>query len=51
MEYSENDLKRLHSELYDILREILRVCDILHIKCFIQGGSAIGAFYEQAILP
>ena len=51
MEYSENDLKRLHLELYDILREILRVCDILHIKCFIQGGSAIGAFYEQAILP
>lgn len=51
MNYSEEDLKRLHWELYDILREILRVCDILGIKCFIQGGSAIGAFFEQAILP
>lgn len=51
MEYLEKELKRLHLELYDILREILRVCDILHIKCFIQGGSAIGAFFEQAILP
>ena len=51
MEYSDYEIKRLHWELYDILDEIQRVCDILHIKCFIQGGSAIGAFFEQAILP
>lgn len=49
--YSESNLKRLHWELYDILGEIQRVCGILGIKCFIQGGSAIGAFFEKAILP
>lgn len=51
MDYSDKDLKRLHWELYDILGEIQRVCEILQIKCFIQGGSAIGAFFEKAILP
>lgn len=45
------ELNRLHTELYEILGEIQRVCDILHIKCFLQGGSAIGAFFEQGILP
>lgn len=50
-DYSDNDLKRLHWELYDILREVIRVCKILKINCFIQGGSALGAFFEQAILP
>ncbi len=49
--YTTAELEKLHLELYDILREILRVCDTLGIKCFIQGGSAIGAFYEKGILP
>lgn len=49
--YTEDELKKLHLELYDILREIQRVCDQLGIKCFIQGGSAIGAFFEKEILP
>lgn len=44
-------MKKLHNELYDILIEIQRVCEILGIKCFIQGGSAIGAFFDNAILP
>lgn len=49
--YTTEELEKLHLELYDILREILRVCDKLGIKCFIQGGSAIGAFFEKGILP
>lgn len=44
-------MKKLHAELYDILGEIQRVCGLLEIKCFIQGGSAIGAFFDNSILP
>ncbi len=51
MQYSDKELGLLHQELYDILREIVRVCDLLHLPYFIQGGSGIGAFFEQAILP
>ena len=49
--YTDEELQRLHLELYDILREIVRVCDELSIPYFIQGGTAIGAFFEQSILP
>ncbi len=50
-QYTEEELQQLHDELYDILQEIIRVCDILDIPYFIQGGTAIGAFFEHAILP
>lgn len=50
---SERDaaLLKLHNELYDIMQEILRVCRELNLHPFLQGGSAIGAFFEQKILP
>lgn len=51
MEYTDSELKRLQEVLYDILEEIIRVCKVCHIPYFIQGGSAIGAFFEQSILP
>lgn len=51
MQYGNLELRQLHQELYDILQEIVRVCDLLSIPYFIQGGSGIGAFFEQAILP
>ena len=51
MKYKPEDLKRLHEELYIILAEIVRVCDKCGIQYFIQGGSAIGAFYNQGIIP
>lgn len=50
-EYTEEELAKLHEVLYDILAEIKRVCGVLGIPYFIQGGSAIGAFFEKAILP
>lgn len=43
--YSETDLKCLHEELLTILKEILRICGILNVRCFVTGGTAIGAFY------
>lgn len=50
-EYTDDELRRLHAELYDIMAEIARVCDKRGIPYFIQGGTGIGAFFEQGILP
>lgn len=50
-EYTPEELQQLHTELYGILAEIKRVCEECGIPYFIQGGSAIGAFFEKAILP
>lgn len=50
-EYADDELKQLHGVLYEILGEVARVCSLLNISYFIQGGSAIGAFFEEAILP
>jgi lipopolysaccharide cholinephosphotransferase len=50
-EYTQEELRRVHAELYSILAEIIRVCEKCGIPYFIQGGSAIGAFFENAILP
>lgn len=50
-EYTADELQQLHTELYGILAEIIRVCRKLNIPYFIQGGTAIGAFFEEAILP
>lgn len=43
--YSDEDLIRLHKELLTILEEVVRICGILDIKCFVTGGTAIGAHY------
>ena len=37
--------------MYCILAEIIRVCDILGLHPFLLGGSAIGAFFHEAIIP
>lgn len=50
-EYTEAELLLLHKALHKIMAEIIRVCDLLQIPYFIQGGTAIGAYYEQDILP
>ena len=51
MRYDEKDLMQLHTMLYQILAEIDRVCKRHDIPYFIQGGSAIGAFYNKGIVP
>lgn len=50
-DYTADELHRLHRALHKIMGEIIRVCDVLKIPYFIQGGTAIGAYYEQDILP
>lgn len=49
--YTAKELEQLHAELYDILGEVIRVCRKCDIPYFIIGGTAIGALYDQAILP
>jgi lipopolysaccharide cholinephosphotransferase len=51
MQYTEKDLERLHSVLYEILEEIHRICIKYDIPYFLIGGSAIGLYYDKGILP
>lgn len=50
-EYSDTELSKLHDTLFDILEEIIRVCDILHIEYFAIGGTGIGVHFWQDIIP
>ncbi len=49
--YTPEEIEKLHCELYDILGEIVRICDKHHIPYFIMGGSAIGAHFWEGIIP
>jgi len=49
--YTHEELELLHTELYDILGETIRVCRKHNIPYFIIGGTAIGALYDRVILP
>ena len=51
MKYNSDILRQLHEELYDVLREVVRVCDTAGIPYFIQGGTAIGAHFFEDIVP
>ncbi len=51
MKYNSDILRELHRQLVDILREVVRVCDLAHIPYFIQGGTAIGAHFFDGIVP
>ena len=51
MKYNAEILQHLHEELYDVLREVVRVCDKAGIPYFIQGGTAIGAHFFEDIVP
>ena len=49
--YSDKELEQLHETLYELLEEIHRICIKHKIPYFLIGGSAIGLYYDQAILP
>ncbi len=49
--YTLEELRMLHAELYDILAEVIRICDRHSIPYFVIGGTAIGALYDKGILP
>ncbi len=49
--YTPEELQLLHAELYDILAEVVRLCERHDIPFFVIGGTAIGALYDKGILP
>lgn len=49
--YTPEELQQLHGVLYEILEQIVRICKKHQIPYFVIGGTAIGALYDQAILP
>lgn len=51
MKYNSDILRLLHEELYDVLREVIRICDKAGIPYFIQGGTAIGTHFFEGIVP
>lgn len=50
-QYTSTELKQLHTVLYEILEEVVRVCSQLEIPFFMIGGSAIGVYYWNGIIP
>lgn len=50
-QYTSTELKQLHTVLYEILEEVVRVCNQLEIPFFMIGGSAIGVYYWNGIIP
>jgi len=49
--YTPEELEKLQTALYQILSEIKRVCKKHSIRYFITGGTAIGAYFWEKILP
>lgn len=49
--YTPEELERLQATLYQILAEVKRVCDKHGIRYFITGGTAIGAYFWEKIIP
>ena len=50
-EYTEEELKKLHHCLHEILKETARVCHELGIRFFMVGGSVIGCHFWNDIIP
>ena len=51
MEYKEAELSRLQEALYATLSEVDRICSKHGIRYFVTGGTAVGAYFWQKILP
>lgn len=51
MRYKEQELQRLQDALYETLGEVDRICRKHNIRYFVTGGTAIGAYFWQKMLP
>ena len=49
--YSDQELAELHRHLYTITAEVIRICEKHGLNYFLIGGSAIGAYFWQGIIP
>lgn len=50
-DFRENDLKKIHQVDLKILAEILKLCYQYNIRCFLIGGSALGAIRHKGFIP
>ncbi|MBP3712797.1 MAG: LicD family protein [Bacteroidaceae bacterium] len=51
MNYQEQELQQLQEALYTTLAEVDRICRKHGIRYFVTGGTAVGAYFWQKILP
>ena len=51
MNYQEQELQKLQEALYATLSEVDRICKKHGIRYFVTGGTAVGAYFWQKILP
>lgn len=51
MNYEAEELLRLQEALYETLSEVDRICRKYGIRYFVTGGTAIGAYFWEKILP
>lgn len=51
MDYQKEELQKLQEALYETLEEVDRICKKHGIHYFVTGGTAIGAYFWQKILP
>lgn len=51
MNYKEEELGRLQEALYATLSEVDSICRKHGIRYFVTGGTAVGAYFWQKILP
>lgn len=49
--YTEEELARLKQVLYEILGRVAEICERHGLRYFITGGTAIGAYFWESILP
>ena len=52
--YKELDattLSKIHKEELEIFSEILRICDKYNLKCFLVGGTLLGAVRHNGFIP
>ena len=51
MNYKEEELQKLQEALYATLSEVDSICKKHGIRYFVTGGTAVGAYFWQKILP
>lgn len=51
MEYTEENLQKLHSVEIEITKEILRVCRENNLEIFAHGGTLLGAIRHKGFIP
>lgn len=51
MQYTDEELSKLHDTLYEILHVVDEICRKHDIKYFVTGGTAIGVHFWQGIIP